>query len=146
MKPSSWCPAGSTCACAVALVALIACPFPQGSRPPTWRSPRACARRSSRASRSAEPAQLRARPVVLTRLDHLEPLDDLAARHRVLLHAELRDGEAVDHVLRPEVHPDDLVDRHVHLVEEHLIGPRVGDLPVELLRRHVDVEVARRYL
>src|SRR3989475_4949827 len=34
----------------------------------------------------AEPAQLRARPLVLARLDHLEPLDDLAARHRVLFH------------------------------------------------------------
>src|SRR5205814_1877104 len=81
---------------------------------------------------------------VPARLGDLEPRADGAARHRVLLDAELRDEEAVDHVLGLEVDEHDLVDGHVHLVEEDLVGARVLDLPVELLRRHLDDEVAGR--
>src|SRR5213595_558467 len=158
MKPSSWCPACPTCACAVAPVALISCPFllsaapasslqawprppasppPSGSPPPTWRTPRAGARRSSRASRSD---RTRTAPRTATRTCPASS-PRTTGRSRGLLHTELGDEEAVDHVLRPEVHPDDFVDGHVHLVQEDRVVARVGDLPVELLGRHVDVEV-----
>src|SRR5581483_4285207 len=50
----------------------------------------------------AEAAELGARKLVLPGLDRLEPDRDLVAGDRVLLVAELRDEEAVDHVARLE--------------------------------------------
>src|SRR5881409_4161338 len=58
-----------------------------------------------------EAAQLRAGPLVLARLHDVEPHADLAPGHGVLLDAELRHEEAVDHVLRLEIDP--------HRSEEH---------------------------
>jgi hypothetical protein len=100
----------------------------------------------------AEAAELGAGQLVLARLGHLEPLADLPPRHRVLLHPELGYEEAVDDVLRLEDDVDHLVHRHVDLVEELLVvlgaelavRARVRDLPVELLGRDLDDEIARR--
>src|ERR1700750_2033320 len=47
-------------------------------------------------------AILGAEQVVAARLSRTEPGDRVASRHHVLLHAELRNEEAVDHILRSQ--------------------------------------------
>src|SRR6266566_2258683 len=100
-----------------------------------------------------EAAQLRAGPLVLARLHDVEPHADLAPGHGVLLDAELRHEEAVDHVLRLEIDPHRLADGDVHLVEERLVvvraelpvRPGIRDLPVELLGGDLDHDVGGRH-
>src|SRR5437870_13496085 len=92
-------------------------------------------------ARVAEAAELGARHLVLAGLRRLEPDRDLVARHGVLLVAQARDEEAVDDVLRLQHDAHGLVDRDANVVvlrevvvgAELPVGPRVGDLPAELL-------------
>src|SRR5947199_2398944 len=95
-------------------------------------------------ARVAEAAQLGTRHLVLARLRRLEPDRYLVTRHGVLLVAQARYEEAVDDVLRLKNDAHGLVDGDVHVVvlgevvvgAELAVGPRISDLPVELLGRH----------
>src|SRR6266571_3742373 len=154
-NPSSWCSACAERAWAEAVVALM-----------SWRLPllevlghplgvvlRRVGVDPAPHTGMTEAAQLRAGPLVLARLHDVEPHADLAPGHGVLLDAELRHEEAVDHVLRLEIDPHRLADGDVHLVEERLVvvraelsvRPGIRDLPVELLGGDLDHDVGGRH-
>ena len=84
-------------------------------------------------------AVLGAEQVIGARHRRLEPRLGVAARHRVLLHAELGHEEAVDDVLRGEEDLDGSRDRHVQLVDLALAA-QVLELPHPLLADTIDLE------
>src|SRR5437763_16970430 len=82
-------------------------------------------------ARVAEAAQLGTRHLVLARLRRLEPDRDLVARHGVLLVAQARHEEAVDHVLRRADDAHGLVEGSVHVVvlRYGIVGARLPVVP-----------------
>jgi hypothetical protein len=66
--------------------------------------------------------QLRAGDLVLAFLRRREPGVDRDARHGILLHAECRDVEAVQHARRAQPHANGLVDHQVQLPVHDIVG------------------------
>src|SRR5262249_6179661 len=149
-NPSSWC-SWTSCAVAAALGCAITVSL-AGSARPLLLQPGLVVLggvdvEEAPHTRVPEPAQLGTGHLVLVGrsglggLLDLDPLQDLAAGHRVLLEARVREVHAVDHVSRPDVEDDRLAHRHVELVVEGLVvlgvelavRAGVGDFPVELL-------------
>ena len=94
--------------------------------------------------RVERPAVLGAEEMVRPRHRRLEPGLGVAAGQRVLLHAERRHVEAVDHVLRRQQHLHRPRDRHVQLVDLPLAAQML-ELPHPLLADAVELErVGRR--
>src|SRR5450759_2156656 len=91
-------------------------------------------------------AQLRACDLPVTRAARLHPHARGHAGNGVLLDPKLRQEEGMDHVLGVERDDRRLIDREMELIQSHdvvgrvelSVGPRVADVPGELLGRDVD--------
>jgi len=102
----------------------------------------------------AEAAELGARDLPVPDVIALEPDARLHAGNGVLLDAEFRQEERVDHVLGGQRRDDGLADREVELVERHdVVGgvelpvrSSVADVPCELLAGDVDLEGLVRHV
>ncbi len=90
--------------------------------------------------RMLDPAELRAFELIAAGAVGLEPEGLELPRHHVVLQAECRDVEAMDHVLRGEDHLHDPVDGDVYGVDLALPA-RMLDLPHPLLADDVELEL-----